>query len=158
MTAQPAATASFFTDTQRELLHAILNRIIPASGSFPGAGDLGIASYIDKVIGQSVELRRLFAQGLAQIEIICQPPPGQEFSDLPDRQKDTVLLQVEATNPEFFGALVTHTYSGYYSDPAVIRLLGLEVRPPQPQGYKLEPLDLGLLDTIRQRGLLYKQV
>lgn len=158
MASQPAETACFFTDAQRELLRAILNRLIPASGSFPGAGDLGIASYIEKVIGQSAELRRLFAQGLAQIEITCQPPSGQEFSDLSDHQKDTALRHVEATNPEFFGALVTHTYSGYYSNPVVIRLLGLEVRPPQPQGYKLEPLDLGLLDTIKERGPLYKQV
>jgi hypothetical protein len=158
MTSQAAETASFFIDSQRELLRTVLNRLIPASGSFPGAGDLGIASYIEKVVGQSVALRRLFAQGLAQIEIACQPLSGQEFADLLDHQKDTVLRQVEATNPEFFSALVTHTYSGYYSNPLVVRLLGLEVRPPQPQGYKLEPFDLGLVDTIRQRGPLYRHV
>jgi hypothetical protein len=158
MTRQPAETASFFIDSQRELLRAILNRLIPASGSFPGAGDLGITNYLDKVIARSAELRRLFTQGLAQIEISSRPPSGQGFADLSDQQQDTVLRHVEATNADFFSTLVTHTYSGYYSHPVIIGLLGLEVRPPQPQGYQLEPLDLSLLNAIKQRGPLYRQV
>jgi hypothetical protein len=52
---------------------------------------------------------------------------------------------------------VQHTYSGYYSHPTVIRLLGLEARPPQPRGYHLEPLDFTLLDNVKQRGSLYRQ-
>jgi Gluconate 2-dehydrogenase subunit 3 len=158
MTTQPAETASFFTDTQRQLLHAILNRLIPASDSFPGAGDLGIASYIDTVVGHAVELRYLFVHGITQIDIISQEQYTQAFASLSDHQKDAVLRHVEASHPEFFAALATHTYSGYYSHPAIIRLLGEDIRPPQPRGYELEPLDFILLDRVKQRGPLYKQV
>jgi Gluconate 2-dehydrogenase subunit 3 len=156
MTAQPAETASFFTDTQRELLHAILNRIIPASESFPGAGDLGVASYVDTVVGQAVELRHLFVHGLTQIDIISQERYTQAFVTLSDHQKDAVLRHIEAGNPEFFAALVTRTYSGYYINPAILRLLGSNVQPPQPRGYELEPLDLNLLDRVKQRRPLYR--
>jgi hypothetical protein len=38
---------------------------------------------------------------------------------------------------------------GYYSQPTIVRLLSMEGRPPQPRGYHLEPLDLGLLDNIK---------
>jgi len=63
---------------------------------------------------------------------------------------------VEAHNSEFFSDLVTHTYSGYYCNPLIIRILSLDVRPPQPRGYELEPIDLSLLDRVRQRKPLYR--
>jgi len=34
----------------------------------------------------------------------------------------------------------------------------MEGRPPQPRGYHLEPLDLSLLDDIKQRQPIYRQV
>jgi hypothetical protein len=157
MAAESAGIPSFFTPTQREFLAYILNRIVPASGNFPGAGTLGVAAYLDVVVGPVADLKRLFAQGLAQIAIASQTQYGQEFADVSDDQKDVVLRQVEIANPAFFEALVQHTYSGYYSHPTAIRLLGLEVWPPQPRGHHLEPFDLGLLDHRQQRGPLYRQ-
>ena len=148
---------AFFVASQQMLLSAVLNRLIPATDDFPGAGDLGIASYVDMVVGRFADLRRLFAEGLTHIALASQARQGQEFIDLADDHKDAVLRRVETLHPAFFEALVQHTYSGYYSHPTVIRLLGLEARPPQPRGYHLEPLDLTLLDNVKQRGPLYRQ-
>jgi len=148
----------FFAAAQRELLVSVLNRIVPAAGAFPGAGDLGVASYLDRVVGQSAALRRLFAQGLVQITLMSQTQYAQPFTMLSQEQRDAVLRQVETTAPEFFEVLVTHTYSGYYSHPTIVRLLGMEGRPPQPRGHHLEPLDLSLLDNIKQRQPIYRQV
>ena len=156
MTAQSARPPSFFVEAQRALLTSILNRIVPASGVFPGAGDLGIADYIDVVVARSAALKWLFAQGLSRIEVSSQAQYAQDFAALSDGQKDAVLHHVESQNSEFFAALVLHTYSGYYSNPAVIRLLGLDVRPPQPIGFDLEPFDPSLLETVRKRGSLYR--
>jgi hypothetical protein len=148
---------AFFVASQQLLLRHVLNRLVPASDDFPGAGDLGVATYVDTVVGRSAELKRLFSQGLTHIAMISQAQQAQEFSDLAEDQKDAVLRQVETLHPAFFETLVQHTYSGYYSHPAVIRLLGLEARPPQPRGYHLEPLDLTLLDNMKQRSPLYRQ-
>jgi hypothetical protein len=148
---------AFFVASQQTLLSAVLNRLVPASDDFPGAGDLGVATYVDTVVGRSAELKRLFSQGLTYIAMISQAQQAQEFSNLADDQKDAVLRQVETLDPAFFEALVQHTYSGYYIHPTVIRLLGLEARPPQPRGYHLEPLDLTLLDRVKQRTPMYRQ-
>lgn len=156
MTTQYLESAFFLGDPQRELLRAMLNRIIPADGAFPGAGDLGVVGYIDAVIGRSAELRRLFAHGLTQIDVTSQELHAQGFMDLSEHQKDAVLRRVEADNSEFFSALLTHTYSGYYSNSLIMRLLGPDLRPPQPRGYELEPLDLSLLDQVRRRKPLYR--
>jgi hypothetical protein len=148
---------AFFAAAQRELLASVLNRLVPAAGAFPGAGDLGVASYLDHVVGQSTALKRLFAQGLVQITLTSQAQHAQPVTVLLEGQCEAVLRHVEATAPAFFEALVTHTYSGYYSHPTIVRLLGLEGRPPQPRGYHLEPLDLNLLDNIKQRQPIYRQ-
>jgi hypothetical protein len=147
---------AFFVASQQIFLSHVLNCLIPATDDFPGAGDLGVASYVDTVVGRSAELKRLFAEGLTHIAMVSQAQQGQEFIDLADDQKDAVLRQVETLHPVFFEALVQHTYSGYYSHPTVIRLLGLETRPPQPRGYHLAPLDPTLLDRVKQRSLLYR--
>jgi hypothetical protein len=156
MTTQDLETAFFVVGPQRELLRATLNRIIPADGVFPGAGDLGVVSYVDTVVARSAELRRLFARGLTQIDITSQELYAQGFMDLSEHQKDAVLRRVEANNSEFFGTLVTHTYSAYYSNPLIVSILGPDLRPPQPRGHELEPLDLSLLDRVRRRRPLYR--
>jgi hypothetical protein len=93
-----------------------------------------------------------------QITLTSQAQYAQPFTALLEGQRDAVLHHVEAMAPEFFEALVTHTYSGYYSHPTIARLLGMEGRPPQPRGHHLEPLDLSLLDNIKQRQPIYRQV
>lgn len=157
MPAESGKAPSVFVEAQRPLLTSILNRIIPAGGEFPGAGDLGVATYLDAAIAPSPDLKRLFTQGLAQIEIVCRVQYTRAFTELSESEQDAILRHAESTDPEFFGALILHTYSGYYTNPKVIPLLGLEGLPPQPRGYHLEPLDPHLLDRVRQRGPLYRE-
>jgi hypothetical protein len=68
----------------------------------------------------------------------------------PDRQ---ALL---AEQPFVF-PLMLHTFVGYYQTPRVVEALGLEARPPHPQGYAMEPNDLSLLDPVRRRPRLYRE-
>ena len=147
-----------FTESQEELMKAALNRLIPAENNFPGAGDLGLASYVDSVAAESPGLTRLFLTGLDYIEITAHKTFGSSFSVLPLEQQDEVLGRTERERPEFFDALVLHTYNGYYIQPAVLTRIGHEARPPQPRGYPMQPFDLRLLNNVRSRGPLYKEV
>jgi hypothetical protein len=157
MAAEAERTAAFFSESQFQLITSILNRIIPASGDLPGAGELGVAHYLDGVIGPSAELKRTFAAGLTQITLESQHQHAGEFSALSSEQQDALLRHVEVSAPAFFSVLVFHTYRGYYSHPLVLQRLGLEARPPQPRGHHLEPFDLRLLDTMRTRAPLYRR-
>ena len=56
----------------------------------------------------------------------------------------------------FFEALVSRAYNGYYMDPNLIALLGLETRPPQPRGYSVELGDLRGLERVKGRGQVYR--
>ena len=149
-------TRRFLVDEQFTLVSSVLDRIIPQQGDMPGAGQLAVADYIDRAVGASAELKKLFSRGLAQIEIASQARHSGDFADLSAEQQDVVLREVESADAAFFEALVRQTYNGYYTTPAVLELLGLEARPPQPRGYEVEPGDLNLLENVKQRGQVYR--
>ena len=68
------------------------------------------------------------------------------------------MNEVEANQPGFVGCLTFHAYSGYYQNLRVVAAIGLPPRPPYPEGYPLEPLDPDLLEAVRGRGKLYREV
>lgn len=101
-------------------------------------------------------MRRTFAEGLRQIGIESERRHGRVFEDLDGAAQDAVLRLVEGERPVFFESLVRHVYQGYYSHPAVIRLLGLEARPPQPLGHALPAFDVAITRSMSRRGALYR--
>ena len=151
------ANATVFSGRQRELLVAVLNRVIPGEINLPGAGDLGVASAIERNVLDSPRLRRIFAEGLAAIDLAAWQSNDRDFVDLESEQQDTVLKVVERDRPEFFDVLITHTYRAYYVNPRILLALGIEARPPQPNGYHLPAFDETLLDNVRRRGRLFRQ-
>ncbi len=145
------------TAAQHTLLAKVLDTVVPRKGKLPGAGAAGIVDYIDDVLTDSEPLRRLFLDGLADVEIASGAAHSARFGSLSAAKKKRVLRDVEAEQPEFFEALVEHTYKGYYSNPEIVELLGLEARPPQPVGYPLKPFDRTTLDSVRKRGKVYRE-
>ena len=158
MTSESKKPPTFLIGHQLELTMHVLDRIVPRQDRFPGAGELGVASYVDAAIGRSAHSRRLFSSGLRAIDLLAHRSTGAGFTELSDADKDDVLRQVELDEPDFFEELVRHTYTGYYIRPQVKELLGLEARPPQPDGYQLAPGDLSALDNVRKRGRIYREV
>jgi hypothetical protein len=147
----------FFSTSQIDLVTAILDRIIPASETMPGAGQIAL-DFLDEVIGRSPKLKRSFGAGLSEIEVYAQATYQQDFISLPDEDKDGVLRHIEAAQPAFFEALTRQTYNGYYTNSRIIELLGLEARPPQPKGHQIEPGNLGLIENVQKRGIVYRPV
>ena len=146
-----------FTESQQILLRDVLNRIVPAEDDFPGAGDLGIASYVHGVAAESAALADLFVAGLARIQTVAAVDTGKGFQNLSPEEKDGVLQRVEQEQPDFFMALVQHAYNGYYTNPAIFPLIGYEGHPPQPLGYAMKPFDPALLENVRKRAPFYRQ-
>ena len=147
--------ARFLSESQHSLATVVLDRLIPPQGDMPGAGELGTADYLDGIAAGSAGIARLFFGGLQDIEIAAARL-GSGFEKLSGDQQDEVLRGVEAHSPEFFDLLVRHTYNGYYINPKVVELLGLDPRPPQPRGNHVERGDLGSLQVVVERGQVYR--
>ena len=145
-----------FTEDQLNLLAAVLNRIIPAEGQLPGAGELEIGDFIEGVVSKVNGLRRLFTEGLAWVDIIASQEAGGEFQSLLDSAQDAVLQVVENQQPAFFAELIRQCYNGYYTNPKVFDLIGYT--QSDPQGYQPKPFDESLLEAQRRRAPFWRQV
>jgi len=135
----------------------VLNRIVPARADLPGAGDLGVGQAIEGTMAESVPLRRLFLDGLTEIDLASLRLTGRALPELDEAAQVRVLETVEAARPALFAALVDHTYRGYYTLPAVHAAIGYDSRPPQPLGHELPAFDLALLDRQRERTPFWRR-
>ena len=146
----------FLSPSQRDLLDAVVDGIIPPGDGVPGAGEVGAAQHVEGICGVSPQSRALLTSGLKAIEAASGSAYSQGFSSLSDDDGTAVLKQVESQKPEFFAVLVRETYSGYYSSQAVLRAKRLPLNAPQPEGYDIEPFDASLLEGVRKRGKAYR--
>jgi len=140
-----------FSPAQRLLLTQVINRIIPAKDTLPGAGDLGIAAFIEDTAAKSPELTRLFNDGLAKIGVAAGRDSAGRFGSLSNTAKDDLLWSIETAIPVFFDQLVLQTYNGYYTSPEVFDLIGYTMPKLAPEGSQPELLDVSLLDQQRKR-------
>jgi hypothetical protein len=152
-----ATSRSFFSDAQIELVTEVLNRIIPANEELPGAGEIAV-NFLDEVVGGSPRLKRILHHGLSQIEVCAYRMYTKDFPSLSCEQMHAVLRQVEVDEGEFFDLLVRQTYNGYYTDPRIVELLGLEARPPQPLGHRVDQGNITLIESVKNRGIVYREV
>jgi Gluconate 2-dehydrogenase subunit 3 len=149
------AVPAVLDETQRALLRALLNCVVPERVDLPGAGDLEVGASIERTLATAPNLRRLFLDGLAQVAIASVRASSAAFVDLDRAQQTRVLELVELQSPAFFVALVEHTYRGYYTLPRVVHAIG--VQPPQPLGHMLPAFDPALLDRQRQRSQFWRR-
>jgi len=153
-----SAANQIFSEAQRELLSAVLNRIIPGQGDRPGAGDLGVASFVERVAAGAPGPTRLFNEGLNAINVAASKDHSGGFLAMPEEAKDDTLREIEAANPLFFDQLVQQTYDGYYTDTRVFDVIGYNVPKPPVGGARPKLLDESLLEKQRQRAPFWRRV
>ena len=107
----------FLSSAQRELLAAVVDRIIPPGDGVPGAGEVGVAEHVEGICSVSPKTRALLTNGLKAIEAASGHAHSKEFGCLSEGERTAILKRVESERVEFFAALVRETYSGYYSSP-----------------------------------------
>ncbi len=154
----PTSAPNVLNGEQEALLGAALNRIIPETDDLPGAGDLGIVATIDRTLAAYPFLRRLFCDGLIEIEVESARQSGGGFLSLNGDRQDAVLHTVEQAFPAFFAALIDHSYRGYYTHPHVYQAIGYAHRPPQPLGHELPLFDPAMLEKQRQRAPFWRPI
>ncbi|MEE2703600.1 MAG: gluconate 2-dehydrogenase subunit 3 family protein [Myxococcota bacterium] len=150
-----AESDSGFSRAQERALACVLDEIIPPSedGRFPGAGELGLVSYVGE---RAADLVPMIVQGLSSLDELASGRGAADFAALPRGERRGVLEELTAREAGFLPLLLFHTFSGYYQQPPVLEALGLEARPPFPEGHEVEPNDHALLDPVRERGPVYR--
>ena len=114
------------TAEEADLLEAICARIIPSDASGPGAREARAAHYIDRALGGALkESREAYRAGFAAFDRYCRSSRRAPFTELSERDQDSVLIDVETgaatgfagSSAQFFAMVRTHTLQGTFGDP-----------------------------------------
>jgi hypothetical protein len=150
-------TPGFSADDER-MLTSLLDAIIPASrdGRLPAAGTLDLTAHIARSVERTPMLRPVVDYGLSTLADLARKRNPGGWAALSQDERTAVLEEFTAADQFFLPAFLFLAYSGYYTDPRVVEALGLEARPPHPEGYAMEADDLSLLEPVRRRGKMYR--
>jgi len=140
------------TPAQRDDLRVIAAMIIPASSEYdvPGADDAAIQADIIATLGRDTVVVSAALDHLARLA-------GKPLAGLDPTRREAVAQEFRATGGTPAAALTRVVLQCYYRDDRVLRSLGLELRPPFPQGYTLEQGDWSLLDPVKKRPAVLRR-
>ena len=124
--AQIPAGKTFLAPAQSAILAAAAERILPRTDT-PGAADVGVPAFIDRLFGEfmSPGERKLLGEGLAEIEAAAAAAHKAGFATLAPDQQDAVLRGVatsqQGRDPSSFALLRSATILGYFTSEPVGR-------------------------------------
>lgn len=148
-----------FSADEVRVLASVLDEVIPPSrdGALPGAGGLGLAQHVEEAMRRAPELRAAIRQGLNALEALARERSGRGFDTLSSAERLALINELAPTDNGFPPMLFMYAYTAYYQHPRVLESLGLDPRPPHPQGYEMAPDDFSLLDVVRSRPKSYRE-
>jgi hypothetical protein len=148
MSVEPA-----LTQAQRDDLRTIAAMIIPESREYkvPGADDAKIQADILATLGRDT---KRVAEALDHLARLA----GQPLAELDPAKREAVAKEFRSSGGAAAATLTRVVLQCYYRDDRVLRSLGLELRPPFPQGYPLEQGDWSLLDPVKARSSMWRRV
>ena len=119
------------TAAEREVLDAMIGRLIPSDASGPGAREAGALDYIDRELGGALAgSRELYRAGLLALDRYAGYARGAPFTRLPEREQDSVLFDLQTggatgsgagflgSSAAFFSTVRAHTWQATFGDPA----------------------------------------
>ena len=156
-TAPQGNRAAPFSKAQRATLNRLTDLMIPAStdGRMPAASSLDL--YADVGVLSATD-RAAFESGLADIEHRAQAKHSASVTDLADADAAALVDAMRAEGSAFVQAFTVQTAGRYLMNETVMPLIGLPPRAHWPQGHVVEEGDWSLIDVVRLRPKLYREV
>lgn len=141
------------TAAERRDLRRLAGFMVPASAEYgvPGADDETIFADIVRSLGRDEnDVRKALA--------MLRDMTDGDFADLDDAKAEATAMLLLSHEGHVLMALGRAVLQCYYRDDRVMRALGREPRPPFPQGHVLEQGDWSLLDAVRGRPRMWRDV
>jgi hypothetical protein len=144
---------SELTATELRDLRRLVAFMVPASAEYgvPGADDEVIFTDIVRSLGRD---RNAVCRALAMLHDLA----GGDFAGLDEARAEAAAMALLSHEGPVITALGRAVLQCYYRDDRVMCALGLEPRAPFPKGHVLEQGDWSLLDTVRGRPRMWRDV
>lgn len=139
-------TESSVAEEMRMRLRELADELIPGADGMPSASEVGVAErQLDRVLAARPDLAAPLRDALTR----PASAPATEW-----------LGRLAADDPAAHDAFLLVVVGGYYIDPEVRRRLGYRGQEPLLVQPELIPnyVDEGLLDTVLERGAVYREV
>ncbi len=149
----PKETVTHLAQEDLRDLRRLAGIMVPASSEdgMPGADDKAIFSDIVRSLGRDRESVRA---ALALLRDLA----GGDFSQLDAATAETTAMEMLARGGGTVTAIGRAVLQCYYRDDRVFIALGREPRAPFPIGHKVEQGDWSLLDAVRGRPRMWRDV
>jgi hypothetical protein len=134
-------------------LRRLAGVMLPSSTDYrvPGADDAAIFADIVRSLGRD---RNDVRKALAML----REQAGGDFAAIEEAKAEATAMALLSREGREVAALGRAVLQCYYRDERVIRSLGLEPGPPFPKGHALEQGDWSLLDAVRKRPPMWRDV
>jgi hypothetical protein len=141
------------TEADRRDLRRLAGLMIPASAEYdvPGADDPTILADIVHSLGRD---RKAVRAALAALRDMA----GGDFASLDEMRAEAAATTLLGRPDPMITALGRAVLQCYYRDDRVMRALGREPRAPFPKGHVVEQGDWSLLDAVRRRPRMWRDV
>jgi len=149
------STDNPLSEQQKETLAIVVDMMIPAEGEMPSAADPLIMDTIVDGLGDNGSL---VVHALSTLDDLSSKKYEQLFSRLEAGQRDELIASFKSSHTELVQLIQYCTASQYYQDDRVMQVLGLEARSPHPGGYSVEATDWSLLEPVRGREKIYREI
>jgi hypothetical protein len=152
-TTLPRDPASELTLPDLRNLRRLAGFMIPTAADYavPGADDERIFTDIVRSLGRD---QGHVCKALAMLRDLA----GEDFAALPDTEAEATAMALLAREGAEVVALGRAVLQCYYRDDRVVRSLGLEPSPPFPKGHALAQGDWSLLDAVRGRPRMWRDL
>ena len=131
-----------FDPSQRAVLAALADVLIPAGDGMPSASAAAVAE-----------------QGLNQV-LAAVPSLGASLADVlasaKGREAAEVVARLARTDPAAYGILTEVVTAAYFMNPDVRKAVGYRGQGPSPLDPRVDYMEDGLLESVIQRGPIYR--
>ncbi|MFW6174231.1 MAG: gluconate 2-dehydrogenase subunit 3 family protein [Chloroflexota bacterium] len=145
------------TDYDRVILTEVMDRLVPPVGDLPGAGGLDLRERLERISQRVPRLRKALIMTLDAFSLDVTARAEGGFAAMSPEAQDKAIRVVEGNMPEQFTGLLELVYEVYYTDSRVHEHIGWVGRPPQPEGFEMEPWDESILNNIRNRKPFWRK-
>ena len=138
------------------ILDIVLDQMIPEDSTRhkPSAADVGVYEYIaERNPSSFVEI----ARQLDELDNHASSSHNKGYAELSRELQDDALSVFRERDPRFLLNLALQAVECYYLDSRVMASIGLPSRAPYPDGYTVHRGDLTLLDSVRERGQIWRR-
>ena len=141
------------TPAEARDLRRLVGFMVPANADYraPGADDETIFADIVRSLGRDRDAVR---EALAVLRDLS----GGDFATLDEAAAKTAAFSLLGQEGPVTAGLGRAGLQCYYRDDRVFESLGLEPRPPFPKGHALEQGDWSLIDAVRGRSRMWRDV